>query len=182
MNLRRPPRPLATLAAVAVCASAFARPAVAQEGGAGTYRCEAERAISIRHDEDGTPRLGAETPVAPRFTITVAPTHPDDGFLSCMAIAGSENEAIRDYCRETNDPIFAASLDGREEPWFGIFYAWGERVEMGGPVTFVNFASSLSLRPAIGDFRYTMIYSEPQSVPTGYTFDYVTEQGRCDKE
>ncbi|MBJ3777778.1 hypothetical protein [Acuticoccus mangrovi] len=159
----------------------LATPVAAQEVGVGDYACEADRAVAIRHEADGTPVTGAIAPVAPRFTLVVAPTdETDDPMMSCMAIAGFDSDAVQDFCRETDATIYRAVLKGRDEPSFNELFAWDRRIATGAPVYFQNGpASFLHLFAGRGFFKYTLSYGEPKILTDGFTFDYVTEQGRC---
>ena len=152
---------------------------IGPEVGVGAYACVADRAVAIRHEEDGTAVSGAVAPPRERFALTVAPADAAETFMNCMAIAGFDGDEIQDFCRETNARIFQATFEERDTPWFGALFSWANRVESGGPVHFMNGPAFLMFYSASGAFRYTLSYSEPADVPGGFTFDYVTEQGRC---
>ncbi|WMS43904.1 hypothetical protein RDV64_05800 [Acuticoccus sp. MNP-M23] len=147
--------------------------------GAGSYACVADRAVAIRHEDDGTPVSGAVPPPETRFALTIAPADADDNFMNCMAITGADGDEIQDFCRDTSARIFQTSFEGRDTPWFGSLFSWANRIETGGNVSFMNGPSSLIFSSVSGAFRYTLSYSEPVDVPGGFTFDYVVEQGRC---
>ncbi|UOM34069.1 hypothetical protein [Acuticoccus sp. I52.16.1] len=169
----------ATLASALAVTAGGGAPAHAQEVGPGAYACQGARAVSIRHEDDGTPVAGAEAPPEMPFRILIGRADPEDQFMNCMAIAGADDDTIQDLCRDGDLVIYEAAIADRDEPWFAALYAWAGRIEAGAPVTFMNGPSSLHFFAGRGDFRYTLIYSVPQSVPMGFTFDYVTEQGSC---
>lgn len=152
---------------------------IGPEVGVGEYACVADRAVAIRHEDDGTAVSGAVAPPDTRFTLTIAPADTAETFMNCIAIAGADGDEIQDFCRETNARIFQATFEERDTPWFGSLFSWANRVESGGPVHFMNGPAFLMFSSASGAFRYTLSYSEPTDVPQGFTFDYVVEQGRC---
>ncbi len=146
--------------------------------GVGAYACVADRAVAIRHEEDGAPVSGAIQPQETRFALTIAPADAADTFMNCIAIAGAGGDEIQDFCRETNARIYEASFAEREA-MSGSFFSWANRVEGGGPAHFMNGQSFLMFYASRGAFSYTLMEALPASVPGGFTFDYVTEQGRC---
>lgn len=171
---------LGTVAALALTLT-LATPAAAQEITLGAYDCEAVRAVSIRHLEDGDPVSGAEDPIVPTFRLLISPADPADTFTSCLGAASADSNALVDFCQETDAPFFTATLKDRAEPGFATLFAGDMRIELGARVIFRNGPSMLNFYPARGVFRYTLFYSEPQVVSNGLTFDYVTEEGQCRK-
>ena len=168
------------LLAAAGC-SALAGTAAAQEVTVGAYDCQAERAVAIREQEDGSPVSGRIDPVAPTFRLVLSPAEPADNFMSCLAATSADSDAVVDFCQETDAPFFQATLEEREEPAFSSFFTGDSRIRSGGRVQFRNGPAMLDVHPSRGVFRYTLFYSEPQVFPNGLAFDYVTEQGQCRK-